>query len=262
MHPTFSTTAFEAQQSHWKIIYYPETNSTNEQAKQSVINATEAQLGTLSGTVFLADQQTLGKGRRHNQWTSSPGEDLLFTAVIEIELPLTEIHKVATTAALALSLELENLGLYPMIKFPNDIYLNNKKTAGILIEQIKQFTLIGVGINVNSMPTLANSTSLIQQLENNTSTSREKLLAAFLNQLTAQLSLCKDHFVTIQKNLRQYDLFFEKKIQFTQDSYLHTGIAKGISSNGYLLVLLDNNDNTSSPKGPIEIHSGHTFRLI
>ena len=258
MHPFFSTKVFELQQTHWKLVYFPETDSTNEQAKQHILNATNAQLESLSGTVFLTDQQNHGKGRRDNQWTSSPGQDLLFTAVIETELPLAQIHKIATTTALALAIELEKIGFKPMIKFPNDIYLENKKTAGILIEQRKQFTLIGVGINVNSHPTLENSTSLIQNTPSGSPTPREKLIASFLTQLTTQLSLSKDHYTNIQQNLQPFDLFYGKKIQFTQDSTTLTGTAKGISPNGYLLVILDKSNSDELT----EIHSGHTFRII
>ena len=254
MHHSFSTEAFEALQSHWKLVYFPETNSTNEQAKQLIIKSIDHD--SLSGTVILTDQQNQGKGRRSNQWTSSPGEDLLFTAIIETELPLDQIHKVATTTALAIAIELEKIGLKPMIKFPNDIYLNNKKTAGILIEQQKEFTLIGVGINVNSNPSLENATSLLQQHSTNSPISREKLLASFLSQLTKQLSLCINHYTSIQQNLQKYDLFYGKKIQFIQDSTTHYGTVQGISPNGYLLVQL--NSHTE----PTEIHSGHTFRLI
>lgn len=254
MHHSFSTEAFEALQSHWKLVYFPETDSTNEQAKQLIIKSIDHD--SLSGTVILTDQQNYGKGRRNNQWTSSPGEDLLFTAIIETELPLAQIHKVATTAALALAIELEKLGFSPMIKFPNDLYINQKKTAGILIEQIKEFTLIGIGINVNSHPSLENSTSLIQNSPLAEFVSRENLLASFLSQLTIQLSLCKDHYPSIQENLNRFDLLYGKKIQFIQDSKTHTGTAKGISPNGYLLVQIDNHNN------PTEIHSGHTFRVL
>lgn len=263
MHSFFSIETFDALESHWKLIYFPETDSTNEQAKQHILASTNSQRESLSGSVFLADQQSLGKGRRDNQWTSSPGEDLLFTVIIETELPLDQIHKVATTTALAIAMELEKIGLNPMIKFPNDIYIDDKKTAGILIEQVKEFTLIGVGVNVNSQPTLVNSTSLIQHQVDRKPISREKLLASFLCQLTAQLSLCKDHYSSIQQNLKKYDLFYGKKIQFIQDATTHTGTARGISSNGYLLVLLDSDSSPQNHLGETtEIHSGHTFRIL
>ena len=258
MHPFFSIEDFESHAPHWKLVYFTETDSTNEQAKQHILSSSQTQKDALSGTVFLTDKQTQGKGRRNNQWTSSPGEDLLFTVVIETELPLAEIHKLATTTALALSLSLEKMGLNPMIKFPNDIYINDKKTAGILIEQIEAFTLIGVGINVNSQPTIETATSLSQQQISHSTISRESLLALFLGKLAAKLSLCNDHYLSIQKSLQKYDLFYQKRIQFTQDSENYTGIAKGVSKNGYLLVLLDNDDSTEY----IEVHNGHTFRLI
>ncbi len=261
MHPIFSITAFEAQQSNWKLIYFKETDSTNKQAKQAVDNATETQLETLSGSVFLTDKQNQGKGRRNNQWTSSPGEDLLFTVVLDTGLPLTQIQKIATTTALALAMEIEKYEIRPMIKFPNDIYIDDKKTAGILIEQIKQFTLIGVGINVNSTPTLTNSTSLIQQQTEDALISREELLSSFLSQLVTQLNFCKDYFAHIQQNLSKYDLFYGKKIQFTQNSSVHTGTAMGISPNGYLLVAIDRDNKIGLQNIPIEICSGHTFRL-
>ncbi|MDB9741371.1 biotin--[acetyl-CoA-carboxylase] ligase [Akkermansiaceae bacterium] len=258
MHNYFSIEAFEKLQPHWRLTYFPETDSTNEQAKQAILNASKASNASqaskqfTSGAVFLADQQSCGKGRRDNTWSSSPGEDLLFTVVIETELALDQVHKVATATALALVKVLEKNHLCPKIKFPNDVYLDGKKTAGILIEQIKQFTLIGIGINVNSQPELENSTSLIQQ--SGSPISREKFLASLLDQLLMQVSLCKKNYHTIQTQITPYDLFFQQTIQYTEDNTTYTGIAQGISLNGYILV--------DSGNGPQEVFSGHSFRLL
>lgn len=256
MHSYFSIEAFEQLQPYWQLHYFPETDSTNEQSKLAIQRELTHNNTFRSGSIFLADHQNKGKGRRDNVWSSSPGEDLLFTAVIETEIPLDQIHKIATASALALVKSFASLSpsLSTEIKFPNDVYLGGKKCAGILIEQVKQFTLIGIGINVNSLPQLENSTSLIQQL--GSPVCREKLLAKVLDQLLTKISLCKADYTTIQSQITPYDFFFDKTIQFKQDSVTHIGTAKGLSPNGYILV------DTYNGEGPREIQSGHSFRVI
>ncbi|MGJ8673327.1 biotin--[acetyl-CoA-carboxylase] ligase [Rubritalea sp.] len=243
----FSLSQFRSLQKNWELHYFIETDSTNEQAKKLVLSNPPTE-----PCVFLAEQQLNGRGRRENTWTSAYGQDLLFTAVIETGLALSDAHKVATSSALAVAHALATYGLQPQVKFPNDIYLSNSKVAGILIEQLQSYTLIGIGINVNSIPSIDTATSLFTQLEK--TISREELLAAILNQLIQKISLCQDHYQRIRAEIEPLDLFYDQRVQYIKDSQSFQGIGRGLSKNGYLLI-----DHGS---GPEEVHTGHSFRLI
>ncbi|MFC5049303.1 biotin--[acetyl-CoA-carboxylase] ligase [Rubritalea spongiae] len=247
MHSLFSASQFRSTEKNWELHYFEETDSTNQQAKEYILKNPPS-----SPCVFLAEQQSSGRGRRANSWESEAGKDLLMTAVIETELPLSEVHKVATSVALALANVMQSYKLMPQVKFPNDIYIDGLKVAGILIEQIKGFTLIGIGINVNSTPVLETATSIFSQLDYEIS--REELLSTILNQLVQKVSLCQHHYQSIIEGIAPLDLFYNRELQYTMDSKVFRGIGKGLSKNGYLLI--------DHGTGAIEVDSGHDFRLI
>lgn len=256
---SFNVSHFKSLQPSWDIVYFPETDSTSSQAKLAVKSAQQPE----NATVFLADQQSSGRGRRGNQWFSSKAKDLLFTVVIESGLELKDIQKMATASALALAQVLEKHGLKAQVKFPNDIYINHKKVAGILIEQIGDFSLIGIGLNVNSEPIQQKFTSLFTELAQ--VTDRELLLADILTHLITTLSLCGENYEEIRQEISRYDLFFNKEIQYEEKGQQYEGVARGLSDNGFILV-----EHTS--KGTeneftrltelIEVRAGHSFQLV
>lgn len=247
IHPPFSTTQFQALQNNWDLHYFGQTDSTNQQAKALLERALPDK-----PSVLLADFQHAGRGRRENSWSSPPAQDLLFTALLETGLSNTNIHKVATTTALAVALVLERYGVEPAIKFPNDVYINRRKVAGILIEQVKEFTLIGIGVNVNSQPHNAAATSLMDQLGK--AVPREPLLADLLNQLTQKLSLCDKFYPQIKNEIAPLDMLFNQPIEYVENGKTMVGRGSGLSDDGYILV--DHGD------GPRQVCAGHQFRIL
>jgi len=133
-----------------KIIRLDVVDSTNNYIANLVKE------GTIdSGTVIMADEQFAGKGQRDAQWQSSPGENLTFSFFLDdVNLSVERQFLLAQIVALSIVKFLGNNGLLAEIKWPNDIYVNGKKIAGVLIEnqlrgsQIKS-AIIGVGLNVN-----------------------------------------------------------------------------------------------------------------
>lgn len=132
------------------ILYLPTCHSTNEIARQKIQNEE-----FINGTVIYTDYQTNGKGLRGNHWESVATENLLMSLIINPEfikvedqfllniLTANSIHQLLTT------LGFENV----TIKWPNDIYINDKKVAGVLIEgSISGNKLgpmvIGIGLNI------------------------------------------------------------------------------------------------------------------
>ena len=105
-------------------------------------------------SIVLADEQTNGRGRLGRKWFTPPQTALAFSLILrptpaEIKYPA----RVTGLGALALTDAISKLGLHPQIKWPNDVLINGKKTAGILVEstwtgEIADAFVVGLGINV------------------------------------------------------------------------------------------------------------------
>jgi BirA family biotin operon repressor/biotin-[acetyl-CoA-carboxylase] ligase len=122
------------------------TDSTNQRAREL------AEAGAPSGTVVTAGEQDAGRGRHGRVWTAPPGAALLYSAILR-PLDLTHLMlPLAVPVAVCESCE----SLAPVecrIKWPNDVWLEERKLAGILIEaRPPEWAVIGVGVNVSIAP--------------------------------------------------------------------------------------------------------------
>ncbi len=130
------------------IKWYRSIDSTNLQAHREIADAAE-------GCVWVADYQTAGRGQRGNSWESGAGENLLFTVLLRPDfLHVAKQFAISQITALAIVKWLETKGLSPKIKWPNDIYVGDKKICGILIEHAVagvnlSASILGIGININ-----------------------------------------------------------------------------------------------------------------
>lgn len=133
------------------IIRIKETDSTN-----TLIKTMPA---VMHGTVVVAENQTAGRGQRGNSWEAEPGMNLTFSLLLEPEhIPARRQFAISRAVALAitdcLSHWLRNSADDIAIKWPNDIYVGDRKICGILIENSLQGdricrSIVGVGLNVN-----------------------------------------------------------------------------------------------------------------
>lgn len=107
------------------------------------------------GLTIRSSHQTKGKGQRGKVWETEPGANLSFSIIVKPGLLLTQSFQLLAASALAVRDELEKvLGDETKIKWPNDLYWRDRKTGGILIENVIrgrqwQWAVIGIGINVN-----------------------------------------------------------------------------------------------------------------
>ena len=132
------------------LIVLESVSSTNDFCIQSL----EQELP--EGTVVYAKQQTAGKGQRGKKWHSNNGDSLTFSIVFYPENDVSDQFVINKAISVALCESLKGLGLNAKIKWPNDIYVNNRKLSGILIENSLrgakiQYCIVGVGINVNQL---------------------------------------------------------------------------------------------------------------
>lgn len=130
------------------IKWYDTLDSTNSQAARELETAAE-------GCVWIADFQTQGRGQRGNKWESGKGENLTFSILLRPEfLHPSRQFLISQICALGVSRYLNDKGLPAKIKWPNDIYIGDKKICGILIENSISgdklaVSVAGIGFNLN-----------------------------------------------------------------------------------------------------------------
>lgn len=128
--------------------HFARTDSTNSRAREL------AEAGAAGGTVVTASEQTEGRGRQGRAWTAPAGKGLLYSAILR---PLDKRHlllPLSVPIAVCEAAESLRPGAGCRIKWPNDVWLDERKLAGILIEARPQdgWAVIGVGLNLSVEP--------------------------------------------------------------------------------------------------------------
>lgn len=163
-------------------FYYKELNSTNIKAKEI------AQNNDSDYSVVASEIQTKGTGRFNRVW-QSPNGGIWTSLILKPNIAPTQANKITLIAAASVFKVLHELDIPCKIKWPNDIYINNKKFCGILtlmncdMDTINHI-IVGVGMNINISredftSDLDTATSLL--IEKNIEFNRSKILASFLN---------------------------------------------------------------------------------
>ena len=130
------------------LRWFDSIGSTNDEA------LAWAAAGADDLSIVIADEQTQGRGRLNRKWFTPKGSALAFSLILRPSAPLRpHLSRTVGLAALSIADSCLNLGLAPRIKWPNDILLNGRKTAGILVESVwsgeaVDSLVIGMGINV------------------------------------------------------------------------------------------------------------------
>lgn len=180
---------------NWKIIHIDETDSTNlwlrnefSAGKLEVYCRENGSLPPVNSVVVVTDYQTAGRGCGTNTWESERGKNLLFSMLIHpTDIAANEQFRITEIVSVALCQTLQAyINNKVEIKWPNDIYVDDKKICGILIENRLQGNtikdcIIGVGLNVNQTEFKSDAPNpvSIRQLTGK-ETDLEELLQAFL----------------------------------------------------------------------------------
>jgi BirA family biotin operon repressor/biotin-[acetyl-CoA-carboxylase] ligase len=227
--------------------YLPSTASTN------IIAHKIARDGANDGTLVITDYQTHGRGRLDRQWLSPPGADLLFSLILRPALAPAQAFQITAITSLAVAHAIRReTGLDARIKWPNDIYIRDKKTSGILTELAitgtqMAYAVTGIGINVNSDPALHPelqeiATSL--RLETGRPVDRLPLLTAILEQLEQFYGRLKGgEFAALKTMWDTLSLITGRQITIATADALHEGVAESVDDDGTLIV----RDRNGSP---------------
>lgn len=169
------------------IKRYNKVTSTNEIAKK---------IKPPPWTVILAKEQTSGYGKEKRFWFSPEG-GLYFTVVLP-KLEIEDLNFLTILIAYSVAKVIkEKLNLEPFIKLPNDIYLNQKKVAGILIENVigkkVLFSIAGIGINTNidKFPENLQNIATSIKIETKRKVKNFELLKALLFEIKGQIEKMK-----------------------------------------------------------------------
>jgi BirA family biotin operon repressor/biotin-[acetyl-CoA-carboxylase] ligase len=200
-------------------------------------------------TVVVAKHQTKGRGQMGTVWSSQDTKNLTFSVFKRFDdLKLDQHFVISMVASLAVINTLKKLNLPKLsVKWPNDILSENKKICGILIENvIKQnnvaATVVGIGLNVNQVnfSNLPQASSLLNVT--GISYDLDELLQSILKELEILFDLVEsNHFKTIKTTYESYLFRKDKPSTFKNEEGLFSGFIKGVSNEGLLEVLLEDN---------------------
>lgn len=219
-----------------RVVYLPQVGSTQDVARQ------EAVAGAPEGTVVLADEQTAGRGRFGRSWVSPPGRSVHLTLVLRPDA--ARLRTLGIIAPVAVARAVEALAdLRPAIKWPNDVVVNQRKLAGVLIESEAvgnqvAFALLGIGVNVNlevaAHPEIAGlATSLLSELGREVS--RELLLLLLLQELE-ELYLATPPGAAAYQEWRRRLVTLGREVRVSFGDRVEEGLAEDTDANGDLIL--------------------------
>lgn len=221
----------------FKIRWIKKVDSTNNYVKKLIsLNKIE------NMTIISAYEQTNGRGQKQNKWYSEPKKNLTFTIYLQHKISSSNLfllNKFTACVLIDFFKTIDTKNSY-FIKWPNDIFVNNKKIAGILIETIIEnktiHCIIGIGINVNQMifPATIFATSLrilngnylsIKQLLN-------KFAIIFLDKSNLLFSNSYNIRLEYDQNLYLCGIFMRHLV----NNNIITGCIRGVDDSGRLII--------------------------
>ncbi|HVO53548.1 MAG TPA: biotin--[acetyl-CoA-carboxylase] ligase [Solirubrobacterales bacterium] len=231
--------------------HFRRTDSTNTRAREL------AAAGAPHGTVVTADEQSEGRGRQGRTWTAPPGKALLYSAIVR---PLDERHVLLPLAVpLAVCEAAEELapGTPCRVKWPNDVWVEERKLAGVLIEARPQdgWGVIGIGLNLMIAPEefpadlRGAATSLFSSLAvapsglpPTTRTAAEVLSRRLAEWIEADPR-------SILFSWRKRDALRGREVSWDGGS----GVADGVDDRGYLVVVVPGGERVAIGAGEVHL---------
>ena len=224
-----------------RIHHYFRVGSTNAEAMSA------AARGEPEGSVFIAEEQTAGRGRGGHSWLSEK------SAGIYCSLVLRPVMAPAATLALSLAAGLavhsavqDATGLVADLRWPNDILLGGKKFCGILIEMNAEptrvrYLVLGIGINVNqnSLPPVLKSEATSLRLESGRTWSRVELAAALLKSLHREYCALVGTQPVTGEVIRRFEeassMARGRRVRVEEEGG-YEGVSEGLDERGFLRV--------------------------
>lgn len=204
-----------------------------------------------TGEVFLADEQTAGRGRGGHSWHSKRGDGLYLSVLLRPRVAVQDVLKISFAAGLAAQRTIgDAIGLDVDIRWPNDLVVpsaGNRKVGGILTETTiaadgsLAFCVIGIGLNLNHpmMPEELQAISVSLRMLTGQPVDRDSLACSLLQHLSEEVVVLeKDAAATTNRFSLKSTWVRGKRVSVAEDGG-YTGITEGLSATGLLLVRCD-----------------------
>jgi len=196
----------------------------------------------------LAEKQESGRGRRGRTWVSPFGKNIYLSMLWSFNGGIGSLEGLSLVIAIAVERALAELGMEDAkLKWPNDVYLNNKKLAGILLEVSGEYSghcqvVIGIGLNIKLSEYDAQSIDQpwAQLSEHLDGVDRNTIAAKLISHLIAAIDqFDKQGFASFKDYWMLRDAFIDQEVDLILPNKIRSGIAKGINEKGEFLLQTD-----------------------
>lgn len=240
----------------YRLVALEEVDSTNAEAKR------RAEAGAEDGTLIWAKRQTGGYGRQGRAWASASG-NLFLSLIVRPDCALSEAAQLSFATAIALGEAVGSVGpalIEVTYKWPNDVLLNGRKAAGILLEskagpdQNLEWLVIGLGANVSSFPSDTRLPATSLHFEGcATSVTAVDLLDAFARHLQSWINVwLDDGFAPLREAWLRHAQGLKQEIEVRLPQETLKGVFTDLDDSGTLLLTL--------PDGSTRhISAGHVY---
>jgi BirA family biotin operon repressor/biotin-[acetyl-CoA-carboxylase] ligase len=233
--------------------FAPITASTNDEAKRA------AAAGAKAGSVFVADAQTAGRGRQGRAWHSPAGDNLYLSLLLRPAATPAEVAPFALVVGIAVADAIDGCLGAPRarVKWPNDVWIEGRKIAGVLIEaSISAGTVaslvVGVGVNVHTAAFPPELASIATSLAILGAPRRDR--AALAGSIARRVVEAGDRFAhgglaVFRDDLRARDALVDRRIRVEGVE----GVARGIDEGGRLVLRTDDGREVPIVAGHVEV---------
>jgi len=201
-------------------------------------------------SVCFAEQQTHGRGRNGRNWVSPKAQNIYMSLAWGFGFEPEDLHGLGLVMGVVIVRLLKHFGINAKLKWPNDVLVNGKKIAGVLLEsriRVKKNinVVIGIGLNVDMQVESAEKidqgwTDVRREIEFSNYIGRNKIAGLLLSEV---LKACEDYeregFGLYRDEWEKYDICKQSELEITTSDGVMRGKGLGISDNGALRVLLD-----------------------
>ncbi|WP_370314935.1 bifunctional biotin--[acetyl-CoA-carboxylase] ligase/biotin operon repressor BirA [Thalassolituus sp.] len=193
----------------------------------------------------LAEKQSHGRGRRGRRWVSPFGKNIYLSVLVSFSGGMSALEGLSLAVAVAVERALTRLGIEGVgLKWPNDIYADGRKLAGILLEVTGEYNshcqvVMGIGLNLSMSDEDATAIDQpwvdLRSLKSDLS--RNQVAGMLLNEVLAVVDeFQREGFAPLQGYWSDRDIYHQKEVTITSPSYEIGGVVKGVNRKGELLL--------------------------
>jgi BirA family biotin operon repressor/biotin-[acetyl-CoA-carboxylase] ligase len=232
------------------LLHLDVLGSTNDRARDLAV------AGAPHGMVVVAERQTAGRGRQGRSWSAPLGRALTLSVIARIDAAGFDLLPLAVPLAVCEACE-QVATVRCQIKWPNDVWIDERKVAGILIEARPQegWAVVGVGLNVDTaaeeLEGELHATATSLRIATGAPVDRDTALDTLCDRLATWLERLREPAAVVAA-YRERDALYGRRIAWTGLGERMTGEARGIDDSGALVVFTDESEPMRLEAG--EVH--------